>query len=520
MKAKSLSPNNVNISIILILIAATPIFPQIASFSLPKSFLVVIFSSWVLTLTFPILFSHRVKLVFLIAIVPLYFIYAMSYLTFDGILSTGAFGSIMDSKCTEIMGYLSEFGAVPLVMSILLTSIYIAITFRFSYTNKKTVALFWFIVLIGFISLFIVIFISPMFNTDSRVRGEFKSNPMGVLSHKMDLTPIAPIFKYLAYIEEESFVTRPTKLTFPDNISYGMESKYDRIYLILGESASSRHFSFYGYPYETTPFLDSLKKHINLYTPGPAISPAPITRESIKRVMSFATVKNPNYFVEHINIIKAAELKGFETYWFANQGKFGVHDSTAYKISLDAINIDFNAKDDSYLPSLISAVKGNKKFIVAHLSGSHSPYLNYEKEDYDKLAKNRENDQVIRYDATINKTDSVIKKIIENIPINSIVIYISDHGEVVGKGHGLARPSKDQFDVPFFIYDNSGMNEINAHHILSLSNGEVFNTQYIMDFITKLLGYDIGLNNREDPYQVYFSNGEKLDYKSLPDHYN
>ena len=113
-----------------------------------------------------------------------------------------------------------------------------------------------------------------------------------------------------------------------------------------------------------------------------------------------------------------------------------------------------------------------------------------------------------------------IKEIIENIPINSIVIYISDHGEVVGKGHGLARPSKDQFDVPFFIYDNSGMNEINAHHILSLSNGEAFNTQYIMDFITKLLGYDIGLNNREDPYQVYFSNGEKLDYKSLPDHYN
>ena len=222
MKAKLLSPNNVNISIILILIAATPIFPQIASFSLSKPFLVVILSSWVLTLTFPILFSHRVRLVFLIAIVPLYFVYAMSYLTFGGILSIGAFGSIMDSNCTEIMGYLSEFGAVPLVMSILLTSIYIAIIFRFSYTNKKTVAFLWFIVLIGFISLFIVIFISPMFNTDSRTRGEFKENPMGVLSLKMDRTPIAPIFKYLAYIEEESFVTSPTKLTFPDNISYGM----------------------------------------------------------------------------------------------------------------------------------------------------------------------------------------------------------------------------------------------------------------------------------------------------------
>ena len=154
------------------------------------------------------------------------------------------------------------------------------------------------------------------------------------------------------------------------------------------------------------------------------------------------------------------------------------------------------------------------------MSGPHSPYENYAESDYQALANNRRNEQAIRYDATIRQSDRVIEEIVKNIPSNSIAIYFSDHGEVVGKGHGLVRPSKDQFDVPFFVYDNSGMNETNAHHILSLTNGEIFNTQYIMDFVIKLLGYDIDLNNSEDPYQVYFSNGKKLDYKSLPNNYD
>ena len=520
MKEKIISTNNINITIFLIVIAAAPLVSLIVNCALSKYFLVVILSSWVLTLSFPILCSHRVKRILLIGIVPLYFLYALSYLSFDGILSKGAFGSIIDSSFTEIMGYLSEFGAIPFVVSSILTSIYIAIVFRCSYTNNEALTLCWLITFIGFISLFMAIYIFPMFNPDSRVRGEFKANPMAVLSHQIDRTSIAPLFQYLAYLEEESFLTSPTRLTFPDNISYGTESKYDRIYMILGESASSRHFSFYGYPHHTTPFLDSLKKHINLYTPGPAISPTPITRESLKRVMSFATVKSPHYFTEHINMIKAAELKGFETYWFSTHEKFGTHDSAAYKISLDATNVDFNSKDDSEIPSLIAGVKGNKKFIVAHLNGSHSPYLNYEKSDYHELGANRKNDQAIRYDATIKKTDRIIKEIIKNITTNSIVIYVSDHGEVIGKGHGLARPSKDQFDVPFFIYDNSEISQKNARHILSLTNGEIFNTQYTMDFVIKLLGYNIDLNNREDPYQVYFSNGKKLDYKSLPSDYN
>ena len=54
------------------------------------------------------------------------------------------------------------------------------------------------------------------------------------------------------------------------------------------------------------------------------------------------------------------------------------------------------------------------------------------------------------------------------------------------------------------------MREFSAQHILSLSNNGAFNTQHIMDFVIKILGYGIDLRNSENPYEVYFMMEEKL----------
>lgn len=315
-----------------------------------------------------------------------------------------------------------------------------------------------------------------------------------------------------------SFLDIPHSMILPENVQKGGLSKYDNIYLILGESASGRHFSHNHPKNNTTPFINSMLGNDNFYWVEKAISPAPITREALKRVLTFATANQADDYFDKINIIDAANNKGFSTYWISTQAKLGIHNTSTYRTSLSSNYGNFELDDDLSIPrelEKIPKIEG-KKFIISHFSGSHGPYNNYIESDYMKL--NEQNNVDARYDATIRKTDRVLKKIINSLPKNTLLIFLSDHGEAVGFGHGLIIPSRDQFDIPLFVYDNSGHIDDIKSAIDDYSKDGYFNSQRVMEILMKSLGYTVYLDSHiDDVFDVFFINGKIYDYRKIRD---
>jgi hypothetical protein len=61
---------------------------------------------------------------------------------------------------------------------------------------------------------------------------------------------------------------------------------------------------------------------------------------------------------------------------------------------------------------------------------------------------------VDRYDNSIHYTDYILSKLYEHFKGKKLLmLYFSDHGEIVkkGGGHGFNPPFRDEYDVPFLL---------------------------------------------------------------------
>lgn len=69
-----------------------------------------------------------------------------------------------------------------------------------------------------------------------------------------------------------------------------------KIVLIIGESSVYDHYEIYGYPFNTTPHLTTLLQQKKIMLIDDVISPAAITRDSLRLTLSFATPSNLDVF--------------------------------------------------------------------------------------------------------------------------------------------------------------------------------------------------------------------------------
>lgn len=504
--------SNIKSVVIACVLASFSILYSIFSFdAILRLVIIITFGLWVAFLVLPLCFNGRIRLVVSILVSILYFINNLSYFSFGGPLSEGAFASIMESNAKESIGYIQEFGVAPLFFSIVIQVFYVFFLKKNKMSPKPILfAFFSFVILFGHLALFKSI-------VSERWLTQFKSYPYSAISPVLTFSPLSPIGRYLEYREEASLLSLPYSMKLPNNVKKGGLSKYDNIYLILGESVSGRNFSKNHPKNNTTPFFDRMLLNENFHWVRKAISPTPITRESLKRVLTFATAKHANDYFDKINLIDAANEKGFSTYWISTQPKAGVHNTTTYRTSLSSKYENFEVNDDLDVPIELQKISSSedKRFIISHLSGSHAPYVNYIESDY--LDLNEKGNVNARYDATIRKTDRILKSIIDSLPKNTLLIYLSDHGEVVGLGHGLTVPSKDQFDIPFFVYDNSGRIDDIKSVINHYSRDGYFNSQRVMELVMTSLGYSVDLDSNNDVFDVLFSNGKIYDYRELRD---
>jgi heptose-I-phosphate ethanolaminephosphotransferase len=283
--------------------------------------------------------------------------------------------------------------------------------------------------------------------------------------------------------------------------------------------------SIYGYEKNTTPFLSHLKESGKLYL-FDAIAPANQTQYSIPMLYTRAAIHDfRRTFVQSSSILRDFRLYGYQTYWISNQGKIGSTDTTISSIAQEA-NVahyskkcmhTYKTKSDIEILHYLDKIKDNarKEMYVFHLMGSHADYRRRYTRDIRLIPRPKSVRE--KYDNTIYFTDYIIKHIVEKFSNKKVlIIYISDHGEVVGKkihGHAFLPPYKDEYDIPFVVYssiDNPRIGELYEDNKKGYFNLENFN--YIVEYLSGI-GNDKNISYSNNIFAVEPEN--IFDYNKL-----
>ena len=306
---------------------------------------------------------------------------------------------------------------------------------------------------------------------------------------------------------------------------------YNKIIIIQGEAANKDYMSIYGYDKNTTPFFSSLKSKENFYIFN-AIAPTNQTRHSVPILHTKANVHNfMKLFLHSRSDVGYYRDYGYETYWISNQGSVGTHDTSISTMAHEANKYFFenimysDAKPDQVLLSYLNKNEVNNKneFYVLHLIGSHFKYTERYTQEH-ALFKNPTSLEE-EYDNTIFYTDYILKNIfhyfLKKFPKEKILfVYISDHGEVVGKdkfGHGFLPPYKDEYNIPFIIYSNIKNKRIDT--LYNKNQKGYFNLEnlnYMIDYISGISNdLNISYSNKVfalNPKNIF--NYDKLNFYS------
>ena len=231
-----------------------------------------------------------VYIVFSVSII----IQMVCYYLYGGNIQSGIVASVMETDIDEFLGFCSVVGYdsfAVLFLCILLFGVLRKISIQTKYSY----------ILLLFICLALLFHIP--FNKGDLI--EFISYPS---EYVCDLYKTRIVFRPYALIAEYVIGMQKVKrlIALEKKLPEGVQATnklegINTVILVIGESDSKYHHSSYGYPVKTDPFISSLSSEkCKKYD---AISPASITRNSVIRILSFATPKNIAPFYEKILLI-------------------------------------------------------------------------------------------------------------------------------------------------------------------------------------------------------------------------
>lgn len=428
---------------------------------------------------------------------------------YQGYFTFGIFASIMETNTNEASGAFKNLAIVSGTL-LVITNLLIILSckeLRKSKLSKIKPLIYIAVYLLIFLPLLSYIYIEK-----NNLQENFRNRPMLAMQRTtMDYAPVlfGNIMVALSYYEDVNLL-KEMSLMHKNRISGLSDGDNslktpDKIYIILGESSNPKHYSLYGYNIETTPFLDSLKNNTNMLAVYEAYTGAPFTRVSIPMIMSFGHPRNFDFGFKTKATLKLAAEKGYSTYWISNQTNINLPDSIPAIDQISYIASDAQHKmyatkafsNDLNLIPLLKEIhnKEQKQVIVLHIAGSHIYYKDrVDQEDIKALPDNPLN-KTLAYDRTIYHTDRVLKEVFKVMDTDdsAILYYLSDHGEVVNKGHGWGnlKDGVEQYKIPLLTINKSAfpMDSImsryidpQSEHITSTS------TSYI---ISETLGYSV-----------------------------
>ena len=251
----------------------------------------------------------------------------------------------------------------------------------------------------------------------------------------------------------------------PQNCS----SPFDKIIVIIGESANRDFLQIYGYPLPTTPFFQRFEQQ-GTFLKFRAIAPANLTRAALPLILTQATVQNPKDFLHMHNMVSQIRACGYQTFWFSNKetpGKFTLTYTMGTEADFLAFTTDplgnhtappFDERLLEFLKPEIFAPPGTKQAFFFHLNGSH---FMYEERHPPEIALFEHPSNLLEaYVNTIYYTDTVIQRIAQTIAPysqNLLLVYLSDHGELVTpshSGHAFSNAYQDEFRIPFVLWSS------------------------------------------------------------------
>ncbi len=255
-----------------------------------------------------------------------------------------------------------------------------------------------------------------------------------------------------------------------------LESKWDKIIIVLGESLSPDQMSLFDYKRNTTPFLNTLKNDPDFYyTKG--LSSGVSTDISVAFFLNLTYGDAGNLKIssgEHC-LFKLAKKMNFSTHFLSIQSRQQLRYIMPYLCSaylddlrsLEEISPETNnsnaAEDRNLLPKLNELLATDQKqFIILHQRGSHAPWplrsTKRSKIFSDKSVDERVNDydnSVVEFDFFMEELDTLLS----SKKSKTLLLYLSDHGESVGKegkyGHGFLARSSFEIPLLFRSYNSS-----------------------------------------------------------------
>ncbi|WP_298237233.1 phosphoethanolamine transferase [uncultured Algibacter sp.] len=223
-----------------------------------------------------------------------------------------------------------------------------------------------------------------------------------------------------------------------------------KIVFVLGETVRADHLQINGYSRETTPLLSKRNKIVSFPN---VFTPYTYTGASLPRIMTNASVEDEN-LKEITSVFDVFNACKYETIWFGNQEleiSFESITRTNKQIVLiDSLRSYMSFKkvldEELLVPFKNSFLENEANALYSlHMLGSHWWYENRYSPSHrkfkpvidSKYIPSLSKEEIINsYDNTIYYLDNFLNQVIEiqdrkNYP--SILIYLSDHGEVLGE---------------------------------------------------------------------------------------
>lgn len=312
------------------------------------------------------------------------------------------------------------------------------------------------------------------------------------------------------------------------SISGKHSGKSHNIIFVMGESSIASRYGVYGYKTQnTTPYLDIMAADKKLCVIPQTHSAANLTGFSVPMTFSFFAPSKPELLLSEKNIIELARDNGYQTFWVASQDgssfytrSYGYVSEFSNYITRQDFNNQQNGvnwRDESLLPVIKEKFldKNPYKFYVIHIMGSHESYADKRTaEDISALPNADE------YDQSIHRTDRILHQIIDMADHelgDYTLVYTSDHGEVVGMGHGLQYGGYDQYNIPMIVRDPTGEY---CRYVEKLRNVDGYYSSLMNKYlILDMLGYDIDPKVIEEARHtdpILHSDDKVYDYKNIP----
>jgi glucan phosphoethanolaminetransferase (alkaline phosphatase superfamily) len=273
------------------------------------------------------------------------------------------------------------------------------------------------------------------------------------------------------------------------------------IYVVMvGETSRRINWSLFGYARATTPRLDAVATDLILFPR--MTSNATNTILSLPLTLTRAAPQSRSVARAEKSIITLLKQAGFKTFWISNQERSPLDSNPISQIASEADQISYpdDAQqagiDDRFDSNLLTRLKREvarlapdaKAVFFLHMEGSHFGYKERYPADFQHFAdglgsarklSGRAMQLVDEYDNSVTFTDYNVRSVIDFLAAcrcEAGLIYFSDHGERLfdngvgdeGFGHGFPTISRQEIEIPFFLWLSNSYQTANPLQLASL----------------------------------------------------